>query len=396
MLGVLALGGEAGSWYVTQEHAQTAADAAAVAGAWRLVWNASDSVAVAQNFAAQNGFCNGCTPLDATQSVSVVSSATTVQVTVSQQQPTYLARVLLRSSTINIPAQATAVVDTLPAPPCILALTGSVSFQGSATVNSPTCGVASDSTASNAINFTGNGGTINAPSFTQGGCADTGGNQCSYTGNNKVSTYGPPVPNPLSGLDSAMSSLTTSNFSGGQCSSLTASTSCYNGDSKKGFTFSAPSYSLNGSYFFTGPVTIGGNVTITGTATLILFGPTASLTINGNPSIQLTAQTTPQVPSALSSVQSLMTDLLIYDPETTNKNQTVNVSGDSNSFFNGIVYAPNASVQYTGNSNVTSPSCFVVIASAVTFSGNTNIDDRKCISDGAPGTPQPKYVRLLS
>jgi hypothetical protein len=390
MLGVLALGGEAGSWYVIQEHAQAAADAAAVAGAWRLVWNASDSVAVAQNFAAQNGFCNGCTPLDATQSVSVVSGAGSVQVTVSQQQPTYLARVLLGSSTINIPAQATAVVDTLPTPPCILALTGSVSFQGSPTVNSQTCGIASNSTASNAINFTGNGGTINAPSFTAGGCSATGGNQCSKTGSNKVSTHGAPVPNPLSGLDSAMSSLTTSNFSGDQCTSLTAyttATPCYNaGQSLNG--------SLSGTYFFNGPVTIKANATISGTANLILFG-NATLTVSGNPSIQLTALKNPQVPSVLSSVQSLMTDLLVYDPEPYSK-QGVNITGDSSSYFNGIVYVPNSPVQYGGNSSVTSSSCFVVVAYAITFFGNTNLDDSKCISDGAPGAPQPKYVRLVS
>ena len=59
--------------------------------------------------------------------------------------------------------------------PCILALTGSVSFQGSATVNSPNCGIASNSTASNAFDFTGNGGlNINAPSFAAGGCSQTG------------------------------------------------------------------------------------------------------------------------------------------------------------------------------------------------------------------------------
>src|SRR3954454_22105238 len=36
LIGVVALGGEAGSWYVTKQHAQNAADAAAMAGAWRL------------------------------------------------------------------------------------------------------------------------------------------------------------------------------------------------------------------------------------------------------------------------------------------------------------------------------------------------------------------------
>jgi hypothetical protein len=154
-----------------------------------------------------------------------------------------------------------------------------------------------------------------------------------------------------------------------------------------------PSGALNGTYFFNAPITIGGGATISGTANLILFG-SATLTINGNPSIQLTAQKTPQVPPALSSVQSLMTDLLIYDPEPYSK-QGVTVLGDSSSFFNGIVYVPNSPVSYGGNSNVSTPGCFVVIAYAITFFGNTNLDETKCLQDQAAGLPKPQYVRLV-
>jgi Flp pilus assembly protein TadG len=399
LIGVFALGVEGGSWYITKEHAQTAADAAAVAGAWRLAWNASDSVSVAQQFAAQNGFCDGCKALGAPQQVSVVSGAGSVQVTVHQQQPLGpLARALFGSSPINIAAQATAVVDTTTAEaPCILATTGSVSFQGSTTVNSPTCGLASNSSDPSGIAFTGNGSSINAPSYTVGGCSETGGTQCS---NNVYTSRPQPVPNPFNppppahGLDSAMSSLTTSNFSGGPCgSSLLAydTNSCYNA----GFSFKANnSYNLSGTYFFNGPVTIGGGTTITGTATLVLFG-TATLTISGGPTIQLTAEKNPQVPPALSSVQSLMTDLLIYDPEPYSK-KGINVSGNSNSYFNGIVYVPNTPVTYTGNTSLTAPSsaCYEVIAYAVTFSGNSNIDNTQCVKDKA-GILPVTFVRLV-
>jgi Putative Flp pilus-assembly TadE/G-like len=412
LIGVVALGGEAGSWYVTKQHAQNAADAAAMAGGWRLKCSiiaqtdvtspCTDTNSVdyrAKQFAAQNAFCNAgdtsypgsrCAAAQpgTSQSVSVTVGANQVRATVSQQQPAYLAKVL-GLSTVNIPATAVAQVQILTKP-CILALTGSISFQGSPTLSSSTCGVASNSTAPNAFDFTGNGGiNVTAPSFTAGGCSQTGGSQC-----NNVTTQAAKVPNPLSGLDSAMSSLTTSNFSGGQCGSLTASASCYNGDSKKGFNFSAPSYNLNGTYFFTGPVTIGGNVTITGTATLILFG-NATLKISGSPTIQLTAQTNPQVPPALSSVSSLMKGLLIYDPEPFSKNG-VNVTGNSNSFFNGIVYVPNTPVTYGGNSSGSTPNpgCFQVIAYSVTFSGNTKLDESGCPALGA-AQPQVQYVRLV-
>src|SRR5271168_816260 len=65
LIGVVALGGEAGSWYVTKQVAQNAADAAAYSGALRLECTLAGSCADTQTvayrgkeFAAQNAFCN--------------------------------------------------------------------------------------------------------------------------------------------------------------------------------------------------------------------------------------------------------------------------------------------------------------------------------------------------
>ena len=63
LIGVVALGGEAGSWYVTKHHAQNAADAAAYSGGLRLACSisgssncdtAQDYVYRGKQFAAQN------------------------------------------------------------------------------------------------------------------------------------------------------------------------------------------------------------------------------------------------------------------------------------------------------------------------------------------------------
>src|SRR5258707_2047162 len=71
LIGVVALGGEAGSWYVTKQHAQNAADAAAMAGGWRLKGsiiaqiyvnsprNHTNSVGYPRKqFSAPNAFCH--------------------------------------------------------------------------------------------------------------------------------------------------------------------------------------------------------------------------------------------------------------------------------------------------------------------------------------------------
>jgi Flp pilus assembly protein TadG len=411
LIGVVALGGEAGSWYVTKQHAQNAADAAAYSGALKLACqlgsNCPDTQSVdyrGKEFASQNTFCNAgdataypgrqCAaslPTGVSQAVTIATltswngvNGNFVQATVQQTQPAYLAAVLLGFTTIPIGATAIAKVNAFPQPPCILALKDPITFQGSPTVSSADCGIASNSTAPNAIGFKGNNGiNVNALSYTAGDCSQTGGTQCS-----NVITYTQPVPDPLSGLNSAMSSLKTSNFSGGKCSSLSSydTKQCYNGGNTN------LSGLLNGTYYFNGAVKIGGGTTATGTATLVLFG-SATLTINGNPSMQLTAEKIPQVPPALSSVQSLMADLLIYDPEPYSK-QGVNVTGDSSSYFKGIVYVPNSPVTYGGNSTVATPSCIEVIAYAVNFSGNTKLDNSTCQKDGAV-VPKVQVVQLV-
>ncbi|WP_426442450.1 pilus assembly protein TadG-related protein [Bradyrhizobium genosp. P] len=421
LIGVVALGAEGGAWYVTKQHAQNAADAAAYSSGLWLACSLAPSTCTAdtqtmayrgKELAAQNGFCNaGVTsypggqcinlPSGTSRTVTITPQGTdSVQATVTQTQPAYLAKVL-GLSTVTIGATAIAQVKVL-ANPCVLSLSDPVAFQGSTTVKAPNCGLSSNSTASNAMNFTGNGLDVsNVKSISgAGGCAQTAGSQCS-----KVITFAPPVVDPLSGLNSAILSLTKADFSGGACGSTlkaygptTATTSpCYNNG------FPAGNQTLNGVYFFTGNVTISGSVTVTGTATLILLGPKflsngdkgATLTFNGNPTIQITALSSvssTQVPTKLatSSILSLLSGLLIYDPETTSKNQTVTISGNTTSSFTGITYLPNADVVYQGST--VSSTCVEVIAKGVTLSGNSNFDNSGC---PASSKIVSQYVRLV-
>jgi hypothetical protein len=96
-----------------------------------------------------------------------MSSRSFVQAIVTQQQPAYLAAVL-NLTTVNIGATAIAKVQKL-ANPCALALTGSLSFQGNPDIDTPTCGLASNSTAKNAIDFTGGVHNFNVGSLSAAG-----------------------------------------------------------------------------------------------------------------------------------------------------------------------------------------------------------------------------------
>lgn len=405
LIGFIALGAEAGTWYVTKQQAQNAADAAAYSGALKRACELGsvtcpDTKTVeyrGEQFAALNAFCNAgdtsaacpTLPTGTTRSVVIDQPASNrVRATVSQTQPAYLAK-LLGLPNVTVGAIAVARIDSLAQPPCVLALHDPITFQGSPNLTSPTCGIMSNSAADNAIGFKGNTGIhLNAPSYTVGGCSQTGGSQCV-----NVQTYQQSVADRLSSLNAAITALKLTDFPKSRCSGSTLTSyeagQCYNDGSP---TFPA---TLNGTYYFTGNVKISGSPTISGTATLIFFGG-ATLTITGTPTIQLTAMTSPAGPAVLAPVASLMKGLLIYDGEAYSS-KGVNISGSSASYFNGTVYVPNAPVTYAGNSGASAPApaCYQVIAYAVKFQGDTNLDNSGCLGSGAV-KPDVQTVRLVS
>jgi hypothetical protein len=197
-----------------------------------------------------------------------------------------------------------------------------------------------------------------------------------------------------------MASLTASNatFTGtpnGKCSgsapvAYTAATKCYNDR----LTINSNT-TLNGVYFFGGMLKFSGGPTITGTATLIML-PGATLQISGNPLFTLTAPATvtaAQVPTALQSttVLNLLSKLLIYISESTSGNQSVTVQGNTGSSFNGIIYAPNATVAYSGSA--TSDGCNMLIAKGVKLSGNSTFDNSGCPPSVVK--PESHIVRMI-
>ena len=102
LIGVVALGGEAGSWYVTKQHAQNAADAAAYSGALWVACSdptkcdkAQDYVYRGKQFAARNAFCNAGESYPGSNCVSLpAGTSQTVQI----DQPTAIAFVPLLAS----------------------------------------------------------------------------------------------------------------------------------------------------------------------------------------------------------------------------------------------------------------------------------------------------------
>jgi Putative Flp pilus-assembly TadE/G-like len=437
LIGVVALGGEAGSWYVTKQHAQNAADAAAYSGGLVVACSLSgacadthDYVYRGKEFAAQNSFCNagdtsypGATcasslPTNVSQTVAMdrgtwaggawTSSANGafVRAQVSQQQPAYLAAVL-GLTTVNIPTQAIAQVkNPSQTPPCALALTGSLSFQGSPNINAPGCTLTSNDTANNALNFTGGG-----MSFTSGTLlAATGGCSGSSTlcGASNVKTFQLPVTDPFSALDGALTSLCGSSTSGtcglSQCggSTLVAYTAAKPCTNDSLHITSNSTENLCGVYFIsdtlkiTGTPVIQNSSTCTTGVTFILL-PGATINNQGNATITIagptSAPSTTSLPASLQADASLFKGMAIYDASSA----AVQFGGTSNINVTGNIYAPTAAVTFQGNPTLNlggGNNCGEIIAASIKWAGNASFDDSGCKAAGVP-VPLAQLVQLV-
>jgi hypothetical protein len=310
-------------------------------------------------------------------------------------------------STVNIGATAIAAVKGVAKPPCVLSLTGSISFQGSPNINAPNCGMASNDPASNALDFTGGGMTMNLGSLSaSGGCTGA----VSFC--NTALTYMPaPIANPFSALDGALTTLCGANptlpakcglpkCTGSGLVAYTAATACTNDSvGTKGNT--AVNLAAGVSvYFISGKLTLTGGSSITCTSpctgvTFILL-PGATIDTKGGGTLTLkgptTAPATASLPTALQADANLFQYMALYDASAT----AVTFGGNSNVNLTGNIYAPTATVTFQGNPTIDlggGNGCGELIAASIAFSGNATFNSNGCSTATKP--PSAQYVQLV-
>jgi Putative Flp pilus-assembly TadE/G-like len=410
LIGMASLGTEAGMWYATKRHAQNAADTAAYSGALRLAKpetgvGAQTIAYRGKQFAAQNGFCNpgdtaypgtSCTGATAAyQGVTINSPPATgpyagnvnaVQAIVTQAQRPLLSSLFLSGNDIIIDAQAVALIKQ-PANPCILALS-SITVQGSPTISLPGCGMGANSTASDAIKFTGNGGvSITGPILVQGGCS---GNAALCA---PVSTNALPIVNPLAGLPSTTDALTSLSglpkCAGSKPVAYTGATPCRN-DKISSWPATPPGLA-GGTYVFSGTMTLSGGDSLTGASVTIILLPGASISMKGNASVNITGQATvptTSLPPLLQPYASLLANVALYDP---NSGAGWDQGGSSTFQFGGAMYLPNADVTFKGNPEIST--CSELIAASVSFIGNASFSNTGCPASLRPSTQAVQLVQ---
>jgi Flp pilus assembly protein TadG len=363
LLGFVALATDVGVLLREKRLVQIAADSAAIAGAAELNYN--DVVTAAQTAATQNGFtaaASGTTvlvngPPGGPQFGPYAGNNNYVEVIVSQDQPTVFMGLFGRSP-MTVTARAVAGSGTTKGCVYTLGTSGAdLSIVGNANIQIQTCGIIDDSSSNNALTLQGNA-TLNAQSIgVVGGVSKTG----NVTVNPTPVTGIVAASDPLSFLPAPTVPTTCSanpNFGGNRPKSL--SPGCYTGLTVGGTVHLTLG---SGLYVINGPLSLGGNVTVTGAnVTLDLLG---SSTFPGNTALNLTAPTS-----------GTYNGVLIYQPSS--NTNLISLTGNSGATLKGIVYAPNAAVSITGNSGSSIFADFVT--KSLSLVGNASFNDYASIN----------------
>jgi hypothetical protein len=404
---------------------QTAADAAAIAGANNL--SHGGVLTGSQNAAAANGFTdNGggavsaCTSSGAAVGTVCVQvnnppasgphngDAKYVEVLVAAVHPTYFMRILrINSTAITARAVATntsggpysGCLYTLGRPSSTLE---GVNINGAATLNAITCGIEDNGN----FNTKGNKLIVNAGSFGESGNTNAngpGGTVTCQAPGPCPTTGMPAATDPLAGLAPPCTScgtgktikITGSSCSGTGCGSVAcAGGSCTiqpgnyssitiggSGATPK-VTFASGDYIIDGggsNNCNSACLNIPANATITGNGVMFYFTNSSTANITGTPAINLTA------PSS-----GPYAGILMYQ-DPTDKNtgpapQGPTLGGNSGSSYDGILYFPSDQLTFFGNANsgdcAAGVSAGIVVADSLAMSGHPTV----CL-EGKAGLP---------
>lgn len=368
LLAFLALAIDVGMLFQAKRKLQVAADAAAMAGAMDYLYNGSKTSAstAGKSASSANGYTDGTNA-----TVSVVeppadgpnaSSAGFVEATVSAPVSTFFMGLSMSGMGLNGTSSMTVEARAVAAAPtngqaCIWLMdaTGTdLQVQGAYDIEAPGCGIYMNSTSSNAVSVTGNGGTLNAK------FADAvGGSVGHQTNPTAITTYTAPRtspwgnltgPNPSNGTGctytSSVTSLTGTFTSAGTGMAGAGNTICFtkavtltNATFGAG-TLGTTSISQDAVTTSAGTLVFGAGVTISGTVTV--YGGTIDI-YSGTFS-----QPSNTIVNVVAPTSGTYNAIAIMQPPSNTTELQVQ-KGSNNQVLDGYIYAPGAEVYLQDN-----------------------------------------------
>jgi hypothetical protein len=364
-----------------QRQQQSAADSAAIAGAFALIENNSCATNLAAaktaavNDANANGFVNGSNGV----TVSAVNPPTSgafsnddcaVQVNIAAPHPRWFSNFFTFSGDVGTQATAT-VISKSSGVGCMYLLSTGGLVASAMNVDSPNCGILINGPLTTSgstfdVDYFGIVGsnTSSGSSFTEASPTQmlTAPDPCAnITGCNYL-TKNPPTTSPCNPG-------TTPVQSGG---TLALTPGCYGAMSLSSVTvtLSPGLYVLNGI--------TGSSDTFTGSGVTI-YDATGGFTASGTDS-SLSACTTTCTNGAVSGV-------LLYQPATNPGGITISGTGSN---YNGLVYAPGAAVTSSGAGT----GYVIYVVSSITTSGSTFNNTPPTPGPAAGPTPAGLFIKL--
>lgn len=362
-------------WSLWKRQLQRLADSAATAGAYAR-GQSKDVTATVTSFLTTNQevTLTGSPVIEnAPTSGGFSGDNRAVRVRIATKQPLPFSGMFL-STAPTITATATAAMIT-NGNHCVIALDKStatgIAVQGNATLDLR-CGMASNTSGSNAISAGGSSSVIATPLTAVGGLLASS----SYKSPTKLEPYSLPQPDPFAALPTPTASGCANKVTVSPNQSVALTPGCYKGMDLKGtVTLSPGTYVIDGS-----SLDFGSQAHVTGTGvTFILTSATAAtqpstiatLDFNGGATLNLTAPTS-----------GTYAGVLIYQDRRAPTSGVNKINGNASSKIQGALYFPSQTIEFTGTSGMNTE-CLQMVGWHVNFSGNSSIINNCPVGSGS-------------
>ncbi|MFN3370222.1 MAG: pilus assembly protein TadG-related protein [Sphingomonadaceae bacterium] len=366
LIGSVGLGVDTVQWTMAKRLMQRQADSAALAGAYGIAQGQSVTAAVNSDLSRNARVVLTAPPViergPSRGPFAGDPSAVRVALSTVQNLP-FTSLFVPDGVTINV--EATAAVAQ-QGDYCALALEDQsvvgITMSGNTTVDFR-CGMATNSRASNAVDASGSATIFATPIQAVGGLSPSNAYKMPTT----LIPYAIPQRDPLAELPNPTGFGAPQNGTVNSNQTRTLNPGTYNGMNIRGTAILNPGvYLIDGGEFrVNAQATVRGeNVTIVLTSQTAASNPgsIATVTINGGATMDLTAPTTGTYKGVL----------FYQDRRATNASQTNKINGNSSSRFQGAIYFPGTTVEFTGTQGMVID-CVQLVARRLSFIGNSTV-----------------------
>ena len=377
LIGFCGLGSDIGYWYYRQRVVQAAADIAAYNATVALRGGATTSEveSIAASSASDNGWNSaiGTITVNTPPDSGSYQNAQSVEVILKENEPRYFTA-MFSSSTVPENSRAVATF-TYATDACMLALnknaSGAMTFWGNASADFTDCNVVSNSLANDSFKL---GGSANVSTP----CVRTAGEAVvsatlSMTDCDSIITSAPQADDPYASLPAPTipddcASPSGSVYSPGKyCGGLSINSTA---------TLQPGVYVIDG-----GTLKLNASADISGTGVTFYLTNGATLSFNGNATLDLTAPTS-----------GTYAGVLMFG-DRTQSYATNTINGNSYSNLTGAIYFPSQDVRFLGNFGG-SNGCLQVVASTIYYTGSASFHS-DCAGTGMGTIKVPGSVTLV-